>query len=521
MSSLAPRSATLRTDAPRIPANAARPPYRLDAEVVDIGALFSAAEIAEWKALHPALPAAWVDDALHPSELIAEECIYGVLEREDAAAMDPFGPAGTESRLIRDRLLVDLLTERAVRTAHKEGLLWSPLLSHLVYDHLSHAERMGEYGDDAWEEESLGDEPRRAAYLEALGRWMVSTAGTPEASVLLERLPASTRRSLAYWVGAHLPLTAPVVRWLATAAEGAEGVLAEAATLTPEAAARLGEHLAAELSAGAAGWTAPDALRALRQRGLWTWQPAAAEVAALWDEARRTLGYLPAQQDAPGLPDAGPSTIETHQQALRAVQCLIDQADRGAPFPAMEEITQAAGTDVFYFEWAGSSPFLDEDGVRALLEAGDRVRDRSLGGDLSATLASNDAALGRGEVRRWILGGRDDGTLHRLLERGVWEGDEVRIAFRRLSLLSPYRAVCFLDEHADAAEARLQASDLSVLLASAQAEARMAAIQFLSRLPNPAERPDPLPAPEVAQAAPDEAHLFEARRLRRETGLPF
>jgi hypothetical protein len=510
----------VRSDAPTPPDAPEFRPYRLEAASLEVASLFSEEEIA---ALHtdPHLQSSWRELALSPEETSAIRLIQRLHDWEaDAAGNGAYSSQEEQRRAHVGSVLEVFVLQRAVRDAHKETLLWSPLLQEAIYDGLAAYDRWYAHnGDPTWEAECAQNDQRRSNYLSALAEWTVRHAGSEAAAELLRKLPESTRLSLFHRICERHPLLPGLACWLLETGETGARVLAGARTLSPEGARAIGEHLVARMASGAA----PDrsssaALRTLRQRGLWLWQPAAAELEALearlgsaappWDAEDDLPLHYGEEEGTPGRQWARGSDAKREKESVLQIRLfLADQVDRGAPFPELGIL--AAGCDDFrsLAEWAVNSPWRDRQMTIDVMRLWDRdgaSEERDFSDfDLAPRLAAEPEVVAMPEVREWLLGDRRPSMLLRLLKAGVWEGDEARLAFRRIAVLRPKSAAEYLRHTRDQAVRVLLRSDLAGLLGCDDAESRLAAIQFLGQMPEEvAPRPDRLPpAPPVPRRA--------------------
>jgi hypothetical protein len=503
-----------RTDAPDLREGEGLP-YREHDASFPIGTLYSEAEVAAWwwgaeRGLRPR-----VERALGPSEVGARELLREIRQWSSREARESAPGRGVSDESSQDAdgltpeacaYLERLLMDRAVRAAHHEGIVWSPLLSETLYD--APLPREGESAEDVRARDRgdapAEDEARRAAFLAEAGRNFLNALGSEYAPGFFLALPQKTRVALVLAVGVDSLLSDRVLsrpsRFFTELLE-----LMLSLPLTAEQAARLGERLAQEVYEGTERHDLVQALRTLRSRHGWAWQPRPGQVRVMLmkvdqmhDQRERDL-YDEGPES--GFISAEPVVRRDLYDAARARHALlylIDQADRGGAFPGMEELLGRVAGRAAYLEWAASRPFPDPEGVEQIITAWTEEERWRRGVDLGAALVANPVVLQGAKARGWLLGNGQALVLRELLFKDVLEGDEARLAFRRLSTVMPASAKEYLEERAEAAARQLLRSDLGQLLSSENAPARMAAIQFLGRLPEADAVQDLLPPPEIA-----------------------
>jgi hypothetical protein len=484
-----------RTDAPDI--GPAVRPFRLEGAGGTALSLFTEEERAALYA-EPDIAADDLARALHSDEQVAIQLLRELHAWEHAAANDPRSDPEPYRRNRITDFLTTVLLERAVRSAHQEQILWSPLLSEVIYEGADPYERDRAWGDLAEEEQkSARSNPRRHSFLCALAHWMVGRAGTEEASALLAKLPHPVRHSLLYWVREQHVLTPEIVDWLLQAGGTRAWILATADALTQEAARALGERLVKQMQGGPVDTGAGAALRALRERGLWEWQAVAGDMDGLLRRAResRPDREVMTFDDAPPFDmllseweaqNAHRKAAQAEQDSGRQIQrFLIDQADRGRPFPRVCDLLHGPVDAAAAADWVATSPWRSRDSLLAVVRAWDSGEDDLPGpkSDWANRLAADPDAIALPEVRVWMLENTYPTTLLQLLNQGVWAGEEAGRAFRRAAQLRAFDAAHFLKSHPDVATALLCRDDLMPLLSSPNSEARLIAIQLIGTLP--------------------------------------
>jgi hypothetical protein len=494
---------------------------------VDVDLLFTPEELAAWRA-HPASRAELLARALDGDEQVVVELVQETRGWDEGASPDPFASRNSDERLRTGELLDALLMERAMRAAHEEGILWSPLLQEVIYDGLPIHDRVREEIPTAAEEARRAEsDPRRAAFLSELAAWVEMAAGEPDASRLLDQLPEHTMGALMHRIARASALPERLFRWLLERRPASLGALAEATRLTPEHAGVLGAQMVDEMLAGRSRLDNADALRTLRRRGLWTWSGAGADVQRLARQARDSFAAERAEVEKSMLtgysPIVGGEEWERAERALRerrragqSARFLIDQADRTAEgFPGLEALLDEVGESRYYLWWASSSPFLGEAGVRALLGRWRGAADAPpVRRAITSELTKNPAALRLAEPRRWLLEElRDPEMLGHALRTEMFAGEEARLIFRRIATGAPALAGDFLEDSEAYAASFLLRSDLATLLAGKVARTRMCAIQFLGRLEERGEVRDTLP--------PIDLDAFQKEQAERRWTIEF
>jgi hypothetical protein len=462
-------------------------PFRLESARVDLETLFTAAELAAWREhledLRPDfLQAAFDPDELGPRDLAARihgEALFG--------GGDPTDPEDLSCAL---GLQVFLL-ERAVRTAHQEKHLFSPLLGEVLYARLPVTTReaissfLHDEGQPGGPEMILGVDAREQAFADALAEWALTREDGFAVLRSLQTHWTNVHRSLLQGLRSRTLSAGGFERFLDAFGYVDLDFVADALVRTPEAARVLGEHTIRQIVEDEGGMVGADAgrvLHALERKGLWTWRPSEDEVRA---HVARAYEVLMEQKSDP----APRGSLESR---YTSADLLIDYGGRGEPLPSLGELIELLGDDPFFVERLAGNRHASLEELEMLArhreqehpEWSDEVC------DVAWALAIHPTALESAPLRRWLLQGRRTDVLEQILPslRGV----EYRLAFRRLSLLAPADAVDLLENEEERSRWLLK-SDLAPLLASSDGEARMRALQFLQYLPEGVD--DPLPAP--------------------------
>jgi hypothetical protein len=495
---------TPRTAAP--PRFSARP-YRLEPAEVPVYDLYSTAELRPWLTrthpeIRPLVREALEDDERVPLALIQRMRDHCHFNTGRSDLLDPE--------------LWNLLVDRAVRTAHLEGILWSPLMRQVVYGPppapepaLGASQEEIDYYEQGLDRHAPARGPVADVYWDALAGWMGERA-TPED---LQALLCAKEDWLFPALLDRLSTTAPdpslLLRLYAARPMDGEVLLMRAAW-TPEAAGVLANHLLHDPEPCAG--TAPPyaAFRHIRKEGLWEWKPKAGESERLLGELRcsRAEGALAAAPE----PTRGEGADEADTRAVRhwsnreslLAWLLATHAGLGPGFPSLDEVFEVVRERGTWVEALMANPRTRLDQIRTLVHYCETEHpewvERGIVDIDGVLMGRADAVADAGFRERLMRSVRTD-VLERLV--GALDGDERRLTFRRLGLLEPWLAGRMLESDDGTLAGSLCPSDLSVLLASPSSRDRMRALQFIGNLdPESAEDclgPPPLETEEVAR----------------------